>query len=136
MSRLTATSDFGKAIPNRVREPAHRDVCRVSPPLQAEKFAGGVVQISDSAFRVGHDDSFLDRIENRLEKTFLLGQLQKIILNVLRPDLPRRPISFSTKPAFILQWQIRELPALLGFWTFLAACNSRRPAPAPCQGFP
>jgi len=49
--------------------------------------AGGVVKISDSPFRIGNDDSFLDGIENRFEKTFLLREAQKIILHFLRPDL-------------------------------------------------
>ena len=54
--------------------------------FQPEQLAGRVVQISDSTIRIGDDDSFLDGIENRLEKTFLLRQAQKIILHVLRPD--------------------------------------------------
>src|ERR1700694_5608938 len=44
--------------------------------FQSEQLAGGVVEISDSAFRIGNDDSFLDRVENGFEKTFFLTQTQ------------------------------------------------------------
>src|ERR1700736_119081 len=55
--------------------------------LQSEQLTGGIVEISDSALRIGDDDSFLDRVDDGFEKTFLLRQAQKIILHFLRPDL-------------------------------------------------
>src|SRR3982074_1743289 len=55
--------------------------------FQSEQLAGGIVEVSDSALRIGDDDSFLDRVEKGFEKTFLLRQTQKIILHFLRPDL-------------------------------------------------
>ncbi len=54
--------------------------------VEPEDFAGRVIQIGDPAFRIGHDDPFLDRVENRLEKAFFLREAEQIILHVLRPD--------------------------------------------------
>jgi len=39
--------------------------------------AGSFVKVTDAALRIRDDDSFLDRIENRFEKTFFLREAQK-----------------------------------------------------------
>jgi hypothetical protein len=54
--------------------------------LETKQAARRIIQVRDSAFRVCYDDAFLDRVENGFQETFLLGQAQKIILNVFRPD--------------------------------------------------
>ena len=54
--------------------------------FESKQFAGRIVEVGDASFRICHDDSFLDGVENRFEKTFLLGQAQKIILHLFRPD--------------------------------------------------
>jgi hypothetical protein len=50
--------------------------------------------------RIGHDDPFLNGVEDRLEKTFLLGQTQKIILHLLRPNLAEPANQFFEKAGF------------------------------------
>ncbi len=54
--------------------------------VEAEDVAGRVVEIGNAPLGVGHDDPFLDGIENRLEETFLLGEAEQIILHLLRSD--------------------------------------------------
>ena len=54
--------------------------------IKTEDFAGGVVQVSHAALGIGDDDSFLDGIENGLEKSFFLRETKEIILHLLRPD--------------------------------------------------
>jgi len=44
-------------------------------------------ELSQRLTGFGKPDPFLDGIENRFEKTFLLREAQKIILHFLRPDL-------------------------------------------------
>jgi hypothetical protein len=46
------------------------------------------------------DDSFLDRIENCLEKTFFLREPQKIILHFLWPDFAEAADQFVNKTGF------------------------------------
>ncbi len=55
-------------------------------PMKPKQFANRIVEIGDAAFRIGDNDPFLDGVENRLEKTFLLCQAQKIILHLFRPN--------------------------------------------------
>ena len=38
---------------------------------------------------IGHDDPFLDGVENRLNQSLLLREPQKIILHLFRPDPAR-----------------------------------------------
>src|SRR5207244_12275552 len=59
-----------------------------------------IVQGGDSASLVSDDDPFLNRIENCLEKTFLLSKTQKIILHVLRPDLTEATNQFFNEACF------------------------------------
>ena len=54
--------------------------------LEAEELAGRVIHVSDPAIRVRDDDPFLDRVEDGLDEPFFLGELEQVILNVLRPD--------------------------------------------------
>src|SRR5437867_3147502 len=54
--------------------------------INSKQIAGRIVEISDPAFRIGNDDSFLNGVEDGLEKTFLLRQSQEIILHLFRPD--------------------------------------------------
>src|SRR5207244_11929589 len=68
--------------------------------FQSEQLAGRIVQVGDSTFRVSDDDPFLNRIENCLEKTFLMSKTQKIILHVLRPDLAEATNQFFNEPGF------------------------------------
>src|SRR3981081_3399236 len=68
--------------------------------FQSEQLAGGIVEISDSALRIGDDDSFLDRVENGFEKTFLLRQAQKIILHIFRPNLAEATDQLLDKACF------------------------------------
>jgi hypothetical protein len=56
--------------------------------LETKQFARRTVEICDAPLRIRYDDSFLDRVENRFEKTFFLGQAQKIILHLLGADAP------------------------------------------------
>ena len=55
---------------NAFVEPFSDDVYR----LQSKPFAGRIVQISDPPIWIGHNDAFMDRIEDGFQKTFLLGQ--------------------------------------------------------------
>src|SRR5207244_7272981 len=70
--------------------------------LQSKQSASCVVQIRDPAVRIGNDDAFLDSIENRFQKTLLLGQAQKIILHLFRADAPEPLDKFFKKTGFHL----------------------------------
>ena len=59
--------------------------------------AGRIVHVGDPAVRIGHDDSFLDRVEDRLDEPLLLRELEQIILDVLRPDPPESFDEFVEK---------------------------------------
>src|SRR5436305_15341802 len=48
--------------------------------VQPEKFTGAIIHISDFAAGIGDNNPFLDRVEDRLEKSFFLRQSQQIIL--------------------------------------------------------
>ena len=87
-------------LSNRARARVHPGVCRWNPVFETEKFAGSFVQVGDPAFRIGDDDSFLDRVENGLEKTFFLGEAQKIILHFTRIDLPEATDQFFNESRF------------------------------------
>ena len=54
--------------------------------FKPKQFTGGVVHISDAALRVGHNNAFLDRVENRLDQSLFLCELEEIILHLLRTD--------------------------------------------------
>src|SRR5437867_1949705 len=68
--------------------------------LQPKQSASCIVQIRDPAFGIGHNDAFLDGIENRFQETFLLGQAQKIILHLFRPDAAESLDKFFKKTGF------------------------------------
>src|SRR6478736_730894 len=77
---------FGECFPI---EPAHLFLERFAHrvlSIQSEKFAGPVIQIGDAAVRIGDDDSFLNGVEDRLEKTFLLREAEEIVLHLLWPN--------------------------------------------------
>ena len=84
-------------------EPPHLFVERFADrvfAVEPEDFAGGVIQIGDAAFRIGHDDPFLDGVENRLEKTFFLREAEQIILHLLRPDAAEAADEFFQETGF------------------------------------
>ena len=68
--------------------------------FQSKQFAGRIVQISDAPVRIGHDDPFLDGVEDGLEETFLLREPQEIILHLLRPDAAESLDQFLKEPGF------------------------------------
>ena len=68
--------------------------------LEAEDFAGRVVQVGDAAVGVGHDDPFLDGIENRLKKTFFLSETEEVILHFLRTNPAEATDEFFEKSRF------------------------------------
>ena len=86
MSRLSAEFDCESAFQSRPRTCSSSRFADRVVAIETKDFAGGVVQIGDSAAGIGDDDSFLDGIENRLEKTLLLREAKEIILHLLRPD--------------------------------------------------
>ena len=68
--------------------------------FQSKQSAGCLVKVRDPALGIGHNDAFLDGIENRLKETFFLGQAQKIILHLFRPDAPEPLDEFFKKTSF------------------------------------
>ena len=101
MSRLSAPLRFVRALPI---ESAHAFVQPFADRcfrLQTENFAGRIVHISDSAARIGDDDAFLDGVEDGLDKALFLRKAKEIVLDLLRPDAAKAPISLSRKPDFI-----------------------------------
>src|SRR5438874_5086780 len=57
--------------------------------VQSEKFTGALVHVSDFAAGIGHNDPFLDGVEDGFEESFFLRQSQQIILNIFRPDFAK-----------------------------------------------
>ena len=57
-----------------------------SSRVEAEEVAGGVVEEGDAALGVGDDDAFVDGVEDGLEKAFLAGEPQEVVLDFLRAD--------------------------------------------------
>ena len=68
--------------------------------LEPKQSASCIVQIRNPPFGIGHNDAFLDGIENRFQETFLLGQAQKIILHFFRPDAAEPLDEFLKKTGF------------------------------------
>ena len=66
--------------------------------LQAEEGAGGAIQIGNAPADVGHDHPLVDGIENRLQKTLLIGQPQQIALHILRAHAPETFDKLVEKP--------------------------------------
>src|SRR2546421_10103586 len=59
-----------------------------------------IVEISDPGFRVRHDDAFLDGIEHRFEKPFLLRQAEEVVLYIFRADAAEALDEFFKKARF------------------------------------
>src|SRR4029077_7784706 len=85
--------------------------------FESEQFAGRIIEVSDTSIRIGDNDSFLNRIENRFEKSFLLRQAEKIILHLLGSDFAEPPNQFLNEAGFHVQVPSRPL-------TFPRAGNS------------
>ncbi len=56
--------------------------------LQSEELARGAVEVIDAPVEVGDDDAFVDRVEDRLEKTLLVREPQQVALHFLRAHPP------------------------------------------------
>ena len=100
MSRLSAASDCESAFQSRPRTCSLERFANRVFAVEPEDFAGCVIQIGDPPFRIGHDDPFLDRIENRLEKTFLLREAEQIVLHLLRTDAAEAADQFFEETGF------------------------------------
>ena len=109
MSRLRAPA-ISKASPNPGRGPFIQPLADGCFRIQTEKFAGGIVHISDAPIGIGDDDSFLDGVEDRLEKTFLLREAEEIVLDLLRVDAPQASDQFFEKTGFHLCVIVTVLP--------------------------
>ena len=84
-------------------EPAHAFVEALADGLfrfEPEELARSVIHVGDATLRVGHNDAFLDRIEDRLDQSLLLRQLEEIILDVLRPDAAKALDQFIQEAGF------------------------------------
>ena len=94
---------IARALSNRARARVHRARLPIDVfAVESEDFAGGVIQVGDAAVGIGDDDSFLDGIEDRLEKTFLLREAKQIILHLLRADAAEAADQFFEKAGFHL----------------------------------
>ena len=85
-------------------EPAHAFVEAFADGLfrfEPKQLAGSVVHVGDAALRVGHNDAFLDRVEDRLDQSLFLRELEEIILHLLRTMRPGRKQSLVRKPDFM-----------------------------------
>ena len=100
MSRLSAPADLRERVPIQAANAFVQPFADGCFRIQAKDFAGGVIQISDSPAGIGDDDSFLDGVENGLEKTFLLREAKEIILHLLRTDPPEPADQFFEKTGF------------------------------------
>src|SRR6266536_2074506 len=81
--RLSALSErFPIETTDAVIEPFPDGVARAEP----KQLAGRIIKVSNAASRIGHNDAFLNGVENGLEEAFLLRQTQKIILHLFRPN--------------------------------------------------
>lgn len=72
----------GISLPELFIEPFPNRLLRIEP----EELASRGVYVSDPGVGVGHDNAFLDRVEDRLDEAFFLRQPEQIIFNFLRPD--------------------------------------------------
>src|SRR5438067_1294913 len=90
-ARATSCAFARKRVPIQTAHPLIQTFADRIVRIQTEQLAGRIIEISDSAFRIGNDDSLLDRIENGFEKTFLLCETQKIILHFLGTNLAEAP---------------------------------------------
>ena len=68
--------------------------------FETKQFAGGVIHIRDAAFRIGDDDSFLNRVEDGLDQPLLLREPEEVILDLLRPHAPKTLDQFIEKARF------------------------------------
>ena len=52
--------------------------------LEAKQLARRLVEVSDAARRISHDDAFLDGVEDGLDQALFVRELEKVILHLLR----------------------------------------------------
>src|SRR5438270_5365951 len=68
--------------------------------FEPEQCTSRLVQVSDASIGIGHNDAFLNGVENRFQKAFLLRQAQKIILHLFRSDPPKPLDKFFNEARF------------------------------------
>ena len=59
-----------------------------------------MIDVSDAAGGVGHNNAFLNRVEDRLDQSLFLREPEQIILNFLRPYAPETFDEFIEEPGF------------------------------------
>ena len=97
MSRLIGPLELESASQSRSAHAFIEPFADRAFGIETEKFARGIVHVSDPAVSVGDDDSFLDGIETGLDQPFFLRETQQIILHLLRPDAAKTLDEFLEK---------------------------------------
>src|SRR5438552_6785775 len=91
--------------------------------INSKQIAGRIVEISDPAFRIGNDDSFLNGVEDGLEKTFLLRQSQEIILHLFRPN-PAESLDY-----FFKKTRFHDVGRDVNWWKRVNCCGEKSSSP-------